>query len=607
MLKSLSRKRHYLWVVVLLVLKLSLRAQNPNLAQHYYRNGEYEKAAAIFKQLAEKTPPNDYYINKYIDCLMALEDFEQAERAVKKAIRRQKDKASSLYVTYGKILEREGKQDEAGKVYDKAIQMVPAARHEIHKLANAFLMLTKYDLAIRTFERGSKLLKDDKVFALNLADLYRRKSAYPEMIKYYLIALEENPTSLFTIKSNLTRFLPEAQYDELKEQLYDRLQSEDAPVSFQELLAWVFIQEKNFDNAFRQIKAIDARLHEDGRRVFELAKLAQGEQDFKAAIKAYDYIVRVKGDRSPYYFEAKQRALACMRSLVTDSYQYTDAQLDTLLSEYDSFLKEAGKNRYTARIMMDKAEIIGYYKKQPPKAIPILKEIIHMPGLDRRTVAQAKLMLGDLYLITGDIWESTLLYSQVDKEFKEDLLGQEARFRNARLSYFNGDFEWAQTQFSVLKNATSRPIANDAIDMSVFIMDNLGLDTTDVPLRLYAQAEFFVFQNRFEEAFAKMDSLQMLFPGHGLEDDVLYLKGNLEYRRQNFEAAKTYYEAVVNKYPEELRADNALYKLADMALNIFHDKDRARELYEKLFLDYPDSTFAIEARKKFRQLRGDDI
>jgi len=594
-----------IFLVLFLAFGGQMFAQNPNLATHYYRNGEYEKAAAIFKELLEKSNGNDYYLDKYIDCLMAIDDFAEAESAVKKTLKKsKKEKISSLLVTYGKILERQGDAEKAKEKYNKAINKLPANRYEIHKLANSFIALTKYDLGILTLQKGTKLLKDKNIFASNLGDLYRRKGDYEKMIERYLATVAEEPGRLRSVQSIFMRFLPEEEYDGLKEQLYDQLQ-DDAPVQIQEMLAWVFIQERNFDSAFQQVKAIDSRLKENGRRVFELARLAQGEKEYDAAIKGYEYIVDVKGERSNYYFEAKQRALECKTISLTEGYQYTTGQIDSLLNEYSTFLDVAGQNRFTSPMMIEMANIQAFYKKDPQAAMKTLQEVIEIPQTDRKIVAEAKLKLGDMHLIEGDVWESTLLYSQVDKEFKEDLLGQEARFKNAQLSYFKGDFEWAQTQFSVLKNATSRPIANDAIDMSVFIMDNLGLDTTPEPMRLYSQAEFMVFQNKLDAAFAKLDSLLEKYPKHTLDDDVLYLKGNIENKLQDFKKAATYYAAVVDQYPEDIRADNALYKLAEINLHIFNDKEKAKELYEKLFLEYSDSTFAVEARKKFRELRGD--
>jgi tetratricopeptide (TPR) repeat protein len=221
------------------------------------------------------------------------------------------------------------------------------------------------------------------------------------------------------------------------------------------------------------------------------------------------------------------------------------------------------------------------------------------------TYSKAKLDLADFQLMKGEIWEATLLYSQVDKELKEEPLGEEARFRNARLAYYNGDFEWAQAQFDILKASTSKLISNDAIDMSVFIMDNLGLDSTAHPLASFAEAELLTFQNRFAEAQDKLQILSNLYPEHGLQDDILYLRAQILVKQRKYDQAVPLYEEIYTKYPEEIRADNALFILAGLYEEQLGKPEKAQELYEKIFVEYSGSTFSIEARKRYRILRGD--
>ena len=222
-------------------------------------------------------------------------------------------------------------------------------------------------------------------------------------------------------------------------------------------------------------------------------------------------------------------------------------------------------------------------------------------------MAKGKLSLADFYLMKGEVWESTLLYSQVDKEFKDDILGHEARFRNAKLSYYAGDYQWAQAQFDILKASTSKLIANDALDLSIFIMDNLGLDTIATPITMYSQAELFVFQNRFEDAFVKLDSLQTMFPGHTLQDDILYLEANILVKKREYQKAEVIYQKIIDEHLEEIRADNAMFKLASLYENQLNDLEKAQALYERIFIDFSGSTFAVESRKRFRKLRGDTV
>ena len=53
-------------------------------------------------------------------------------------------------------------------------------------------------------------------------------------------------------------------------------------------------------------------------------------------------------------------------------------------------------------------------------------------------IAQAKLNLGDIYVITEQPWESVLLYYQVEKSHKNDDLGETAKLKNAKLSFYKG-------------------------------------------------------------------------------------------------------------------------------------------------------------------------
>ncbi|NJN34204.1 MAG: hypothetical protein HC817_08105, partial [Saprospiraceae bacterium] len=223
--------------------------------------------------------------------------------------------------------------------------------------------------------------------------------------------------------------------------------------------------EKDYKNAFRQLKSVDRLNDEDGNRVFNLALVADNDHDYDAAIDGYSYIINEKGRTSPFFIEAKRNLLACKRKKLTEGYSFSKDELRVVEQEYESFLNEAGRNNRTASIILELADLEAFYLKDLDKAVKLLEDLIDFPMVDRKIQAQAKLSLGDFYLIQGERWESTLLYSQVDKAFKDDVTGHEARFKNAKLSYFFGDFSWAKAQFNVLKASTSKLISNDAIDM----------------------------------------------------------------------------------------------------------------------------------------------
>jgi tetratricopeptide (TPR) repeat protein len=594
--------------ILLFVLPMLAYAQNNDarLADYYFQNGELEKAAVIYQKLYENNT-GDYYFERYVSCLMDLSRFEEAEKVVVKQIKKEPNKVM-LYVNYGKLFDKQGQEIKSAEQFKKAIDKLPADRFIIDNLAMNFNALQRYDLALQTYEKGGQLMKNKNMFAFNLAELYRRKDEVGKMIESYLNALQDNPAYLPSVEAMLLRYATgDTERQELQTQLYARIQEDPKMTIFPELLSWLFLQKKDYKNAFRQLKSVDRLNDEDGNRVFNLALIAENDRDYDAAIEGYGYIITDKGKGSPFFIEAKRNLLACKRKKLTEGYAFTKEELKDVEREYESFLEEVGRNNRTATIIAELADLEAFYLQDLEKAINLLEDLINYPMIDKKVQSQAKISLGDFNLVKGERWEATLLYSQVDKLYKDDVLGHEARFKNAKLSYFFGDFEWAKAQFNVLKASTSKLISNDAIDMDVFIMENTGMDSTTDALAYYAQAELLVFQNRFPEAFVKLDSLRQAFPDHSIEDDIYYLKAQVFRKMRQYDKAIEMYDKIVANYKDQIRADNSLFEMAALYEGPLKNKDKAKELYEKLFNDFSGSTLAVEARKRFRILRGDKL
>jgi tetratricopeptide (TPR) repeat protein len=582
------------------------KGNKTQLAYQYYNTGEYEKAGDIYLDLYNKTPRNYSYFNRYIDCLLALEDFSTAEGAIKKKIKSNPNEIQ-LYTTLGNLLERQEKEEEANKIYTDAIQSVANNQSGTIRLGQAFVNLKKYDLAIQVYERGMEITAPKDYFSTNLANTYRRKGDYKNAVKYYLVSLRRPNSNANSLKSTLGRILDEDGMEELKVRLYEEIQKYPDEPKYPDFLQWVFEQQRDYGKALRQARALDRRFEETGKRIFDLSNSANKDEDFATAIKGYQYIVDNKGSNSSFYFESKQNLLVAKMNEIISDFDFEQSEFVPLSAEYDTFLLEFGKNAQTALVMMDQAELKATYMDDTPGAISLLEEIIDVRGINKSIRAIGKLRLADYYLIEGEIWEATLLYSQVDKDFKEEQLGEKARFKNAMFSYFNGEFEWAQEQFDILKAATSRLISNDAIDMSVFITDNMGLDTTDVPLRMFADADLLIFQNKYDQAFTKLDSITTVFPEHTLLDDILYKKAQIYVKQKNYNKAIAAYNKIIETHNEEIRCDNAIYELAALYELHLDDPAKAEELYKTLFIDFSNSTLAVDARKKYRLLRGDNI
>ena len=591
-----------------LVLWLTtVHAQTSQLANEYYLSGEYEKAASIFKKLYDKQPRAYYYFDRYIECLIATEDYGQAEQSIREHIKDHPEQVQ-FYVTLGHLKERQFLPEEADEAYRMAIENIPPDVSIISNLGNTFTRTAKYDMAVEVFERGGKIMKNDELFAYNLAGLYKRMGEIPNMIKYYLIASKKHPNQLERYKTFFQKNLETKEdLDEMRKQVYVKIQEDPDNEVYPELLEWIFIEMEDYRRAFRQARSLDRKYEEEGFRVQNIGRIAYQAGDYDTAIAAFEYVAENKSLNNKLYVEAKRTLLKAKRKKVTSSYDYSQGEFDTLKTEYTQFIDEFGVNGLTQNLVKEYADFLALYLNDLDESIIVLSDLISYESISPYVKADAKLSLADYYLMKDEIWEATLLYSQVEKAFKEEYMGEIARFKNAKLFYFAGNFPWAQEQFDILKSATSKLISNDAIDLSVFIMDNMGLDTTDYPLKLFAQSELLTIQNKYDEAFAKLDSINLLFPDHALTDDILYQKANLHMMLKDYTTAETLLKRVYTEYPEEIRADNAMYLLAQLYEYQLERPEDAKLLYEKLFIDFSDSSFAVEARKRFRVLRGDDV
>ncbi len=572
------------------------------LANQYFVRGEYEKAVVLYKKLFDENPNSTHFYKNYYRSLLKLKRYTEAETVLREQMRR-RPKDVTLLVDLGLLYKTQDKEDQAQQQFDKALEKVDYTNAA--SIANAFTRADELDLAISCYKKAGELTKGARDYSLQLAYIYKRKGEMPDMMTNYLNHAEKNPSNVQTVKIAFQKVVTEEEYmEELMTQLYGRIQKKPDVAIYYDLLTWSFIQQKDFDSAFTQAKALDKRFKEDGSRMIDLAKLAAMEKEYDVSVDALEYLIEEK-PKSKLLIRAKKDLLKYRKLKVTEMGIYTPEDLTKLKKEYIEFLEKEGETPQTVKPMRELSHLYAYYLHDIGPAINLLHKVLDMPAVSNSVKALTKLDLGDYYLMKNEVWEATLLYSQVDKALKDDILGEEARFKNARLSYFNGDFVWSQAQLDVLKASTSELIANDALELSVFITDNMGLDTTTTPMKMYARGELLLMQNKADQAFRAMDSVNLMYPDHVLEDDILLRKAKFYVQQKNYPDAVNELEKLLIEYKEEILADDALFMLGEINELHLEDKTKAMEYYQELLVEHPGSLYVVEARKRYRKLRGD--
>lgn len=582
-------------------------SKDQQLADQYFYSQEYDKAAALYEKLYDKNP---FVYNNYLRCLFELNQPDKAEKLIKKQIKKDPHNPA-LLVDLGQMYSRKNDFTNARKQYEGALKILSADQIVIINTANAFLAIREQDYALQTYLEGRKLLRGMYTFRFEIAQVYFIMQDYQKMLDEYLEALEENSGFLQSVQNILqSRFGTDNETDNglgelLRTSLLRKIQKSNEPV-FAELLIWYFVQQKDFDAAFVQAKAVDRRLSETGSRLISLGQLSVANQDYDAGIKCFQYIID-KGKSNFYYTIARMEILSARNKKIIEGGSYTVADLQNLENDYKASLSELGKSGATVPMMRGLAHLLTFYMNKTEEAVKLLDEAIALPDIKPSYQAECKLELGDALLFSGDLWESGLLYSQVDKAFKYDELGREAKYRNAKLDFYRGEFLWAQAQLDVLKSSTSQLIANDAMYLSLLISDNTVFDTTTDALTIYSHADLLNYRNKREEALLTLDTLLQKFPTHTLYDDALFKKAEIYVLQRRYREADSIYGSVVAGFPTGIISDDAQFRRAQIHEKFLNDSTGAMQLYEELLKNYPGSTFAVEARKRYRALRGDKL
>jgi len=609
------------------------RSQEEQLAVQYFQQGEYEKAKAILKPLFDKKP--DVYIySYYYATLLQLEDYKELEKAVK-AQQKAFPTVRRYDIDLGFVYERQGDLNKALKEYDAAIKNLPAQETAYRELHHAFLSRAKRDYAVDVLLRGRKVLQKPKLFTKELVRVYAEFKNTDKIIEEALnLVRDGDATQRAEAQTILQNLMIEDEdktnYLLLKAALQKEIQKDPNNLEYVYLLYWAYQLNKDFADALLIARSLDRRAKGDGEIIMDLANNATQNRDYETAKEALEFII-AKGEESPHYTKAKFQLLDVKYLQLVSLSPVKVLEAKMLEQEFKKLIAEYGIHSGTSEWIRKYAHLLAFYVNNPNEAIDILNTAI--ANADARAPQQKalyKIDLADILLYSGNIWDATLLYSQVDKDFPNDTIGQNAKFKNAKLSFYIGEFEWAKSQLDILRAATSKLIANDAMQLSLVISDHedededaeeedddeettntdfYGLFGNDLEknkaLRYFAKADFMLFQNNDEQALKYLDSITLVAPLSTLQAHVLFLKAQIFTRQKKYLEAERLYQRICDIYPDGLLGDDALYYLGELYEYYLRDIPRAMECYQKLMREHPGSLFVVDARKKFRSLRGD--
>ncbi len=584
-----------------LLFSLPIWGQDDFLAKQYMNSGEYEKAMAFYERLVSQNPRRMDFAENLVNCYQQLEEFEKAEAFLKRRIA-SGSAYPTIFIDLGYNYRLQDKIEESRENYEKALEAIDKNPNYGYGIGVGFQRYALLDYALKAYEKAMEL-NPELDYHYQIALIYGEQGNIEKMFRSYMELLGNGRASIGNVLGKVGDFIsedPMAENNQLfKKVVLEKAQKEPA-VIWNELLSWLFVQQQQFNYAFLQEKAIYKRTGEESmERLVSLGSNTLQEGYPAIAADIFRYVEKNSSD-------PVTRLTAQLNLIDIELLTAAPKDFPGIEKQYQELVSLYGYQSNSLQLQVAYANFLTFKLGESERAIPILKSALELP-LPKYAEAYIKMALGDILVFDQRFNEALIYFSQIQKSLKNDVLGQEARFKIAQTSFYKGDFEWALTQLKVLRGSTSQLTANDAMQLSLLISDNSLEDSTQTALKKYARADLLAYQNKKEEAISVLEEILQQHKGESIEDEALMKQAELLAETGDYEAALYNYTKIIEFYADDILADDAHFAMAELYRNLLGQPEKAKYHYEQILYKYQDSYYFPQARKNFRILRGDVI
>lgn len=592
-------------IIIFALFSIASAAQNAELANSYFRKGDYEKAILLYKPLLEENPIRQDYFKNLLTCYQQIESYDESKNLIEDRIQEFPEQVN-LYVELGYNYQLSGDQSTANKLYDKSLEYVKKNPAYAFMIGRSFRQNHLLDYALSSYQTA-KELNPKLNTEISEAQIYGEKGEIEKMFDLYLDLVDKNENYFSTIQRYVAYFITDNKYDpnnELFRKLLLKRAQSNPKDAWNILLSWLFMQQQDYKKALVQEKSLFKRKQGNLERISEIGYLSFENKDYATSKDAFEYMISNQQD---LIIEEQSILLAEIYLLKIENISLKkDDDKSKIKERFDNLLIQYGDDTETMELHLAYADFITFDMEKPEEAIAHLENVSSkLTSKFAKGLVQMK--IGDILVFSDQFNQALILYTQIQYDLKNSELAQEARFKVARTSYFKGDFEWALNQLKVLKSSTSQLIANDALELSLKIGNNLNKDSINEGLKVFAKAELLGFQQKYEQAIDSLSFVLLEYKGQPIEDDALFTQAEYYIKLSNYSAAESNLQIILDLHPESLLTDDSIYKLGILYRDHLENPTEAKKMFERIIFDFPSSIYLVDARAAFRKLRGDDI
>lgn len=573
-------------------------SQNEQLAQYYYDKGDFEKAKISYEQLLNSSPSNTQYFLRTVESYQQLQQFDAAQKIIQERYNRYKQGVFLVELGYNFQLQKN--ESKARNYYDQAIEKIKTNPNDVYGIGNSFEKKVLLEYALKAYQTAMQV-QPNYNFNFQIGMLYGQLGKTDLMIDLLLTESFQNPQNSNLIQTQLSRFMNgetdnTAFKDAMRKALILRTQK-DQDVFWNHYLSWFYVQQKEFGKAFIQEKAIYKREPESLMSIVNLSQFALNEDDTETASEILNFILLNTKDLDLLVQSNAQLMQIKIDKASETDYAAISTELEHLLTTYEI-------TAFTLSLQIIQAHFLAFNLKKTEEAKTIVKKALEL-NLNEYQKADAKMELADILLLEEKFNQALIYYSQIQLDLKNDVMSHEASLKAAKTSYFKTDFEWALKQFKELKSANTQLIANDALEYFLLINDNTVADSTQTALKQFAKGDFLIYQNKKQEAIKQFQNILKSFKGQEVEAVTMLRLGKIYESLKDYNSALSQYQQIIDNHSDGIYVDEALFFSAEIYNDELKDIEKAKPLYEKVIFNHQDSIYFVDARKKYRELRGD--
>ncbi len=616
----------FIFVLLILCFANNSYAQNSadnrkvQLAISYERYGDYEKALGLYMELYRSYPMNHAFMNGVKRNLELLKRYDELINILRKEVLAKPNDINLL----GKLSEiyfLVGNRKKAESTWAQIVNINPANGFNYIYVAGIQSRMRLFDDAINTLLKGKSTGIDPALLSRDLARLYIWRRNFPEAAEELLSLLIRRPKDYPQIEVQILNIPDESEIvDKISAILKKHHSGNPGELNILKMLAHYLTKNRKYEDAFDYILKYDNLTKSKGAVVLNFSIQFFNNKAYSAAEKTLKYYLNnyPKGRDIPRaeYFHAyslemldleRLTGLNTEKSSGLPSGERSETRLETreAIPAYESLIAKYPGSQWAAQSYYRLGEI--YYKTvfDLDKAIRSYKQITRiLPNIP--IDISGKFQTAECYLMKGNLKSAETIFGSLSK-FRHRW-GQETKEKSllklADIEFYKGNITEAKNLYDKLckSGSANRNVVNDALERIIFIEENSSDEI--VPIKLYAETEFYITQRRFGEALNNLIEILTKYSGAPIIDDTFFELGMLSRKMKKFDDAVKYFNEIIEKFPETSICEKSHLELGSIFQNDLSDFKKAEQLYSDFLLKFPDSVYIDEVRSRIRKIRS---